>query len=47
MGAMCAVGSLTVNGFGYPTLLFKVVTFILSGLWLIINHTDSRGYDYP
>jgi hypothetical protein len=47
VGAMCAVGSLTVNPFGYPTLLFKMVTFILSGLWLIINHADSRGYDYP
>lgn len=47
VGAMCAVGSLTINPFGYPTLLFKVVSFILSGLWLIINHADSRGYDYP
>jgi uncharacterized membrane protein YccF (DUF307 family) len=47
VGAMCAVGSLTVNSFGYPTLLLKVITFILSGLWLIINHADSRGYDYP
>jgi hypothetical protein len=47
VGAMCAVGTLTVNSFGYPTLMLKVLTFILSGLWLIINHADSRGYDYP
>ena len=47
VGAMCAVGSLAVNGFGYPTLLMKIVTFILAGLWLILNHADSRGYDYP
>jgi hypothetical protein len=47
VGAMCAVGTLTVNSFGYPTLLLKVVTFILAGLWLIINHADNQGYDYP
>jgi len=47
VGAMCAVGTLTVNGYGYPTLLLKVVTFILAGLWLILNHADNQGYDYP
>ena len=47
VGAMCAVGTLTVNGFGYPTLLLKVITFILAGLWLILNHADNQGYDYP
>jgi len=47
VGAMCAVGSLSVNKFGYPTLVLKMITFILSGLWLIVNHADSRGYDYP
>lgn len=47
VGAMCAVGSLTVNSLGYPTLLLKIVTFLLAGLWLILNHADSQGYDYP
>jgi hypothetical protein len=47
VGAMCAVGSLTVNSFGYPALLLKLITFILAGLWLIINHVDNQGYDYP
>jgi len=47
VGAMCAVGTLTVNGFGYPALLLKLVTFILAGLWLILNRADNRGYDYP
>jgi hypothetical protein len=47
VGAMCAAGSLNVNDFGYPTLLIKVVTFLLSGLWLILNFTDNRAYDYP
>ena len=46
-GAMCAAGSLAVNRFGYPTLLLKVVNFLFAGVWLIINHVDNRGYDYP
>jgi hypothetical protein len=47
VGAMCAAGSLNVNGFGYPTLLLKIVTFFLAGLWLILNAADNQGYDYP
>lgn len=46
-GAMCAAGTLNVNGFGYPVLILKIVTFLLAGLWLIVNHADTRGYDYP
>jgi hypothetical protein len=47
VGAMCAVGTISVNSFGYPTLLLKIITFILAGLWLILNHADNQGYDYP
>jgi hypothetical protein len=47
VGAMCAAGTLFVNPYGYPTLILKVVSFLLAGLWLVINHTDSRAYDYP
>ena len=47
VGAMCAVGALTVNGFGYPTLILKLLNFLLAGLWLIFNHADNSGYDYP
>jgi hypothetical protein len=47
VGAMCAAGTLYVNGFGYPTLILKVINFLLAGLWLILNYTDNRGYDYP
>ena len=46
-GAMCAVGSLNVNGWGYPVVIFKIITFILAGLWLILNYADNQGYDYP
>lgn len=47
VGAMCAAGSLNVNSYGYPTLILKIINCMLAGLWLIVNHTDNRGYDYP
>jgi len=47
VGAMCAAGSLHVNGYGYPALILKVVNFVFAGLWLILNYTDNKAYDYP
>ncbi len=47
VGAMCAAGSLNVNEYGYPTLIVKLATFSLCGIWLIVNYTDNRGFDYP
>lgn len=47
IGAMCAAGSLKVNGFGYPTLILKIVSCLLSGLWFIVNYTDNQAHDYP
>ncbi len=47
IGAMCAAGSLKVNGFGYPTLILKMVSCLLAGLWLIVNATDNKADDYP
>lgn len=47
VGAMCAAGTLKVNSWGYPTLLLKIVNWLLAGIWLIMNTTDNRGYDYP
>jgi len=47
VGAMCAAGTLNLNEFGYPTLLLKMLNFILAGLWLILNHADNQAYDYP
>jgi hypothetical protein len=47
IGAMCAAGTLYANPWGYPALLLKIVTFVLAGLWLILNWTDTRAYDYP
>ncbi|MGE5239289.1 MAG: hypothetical protein ACM3ON_10835, partial [Chloroflexota bacterium] len=47
VGAMCAAGTLFVNDYGYPTLVLKIVNFLLAGLWLVLNYTDNRAYDYP
>ncbi len=47
IGAMCAAGSLKVNGFGYPALLLKIVSCLAAGVWLIINHLDNKAPDYP
>lgn len=47
VGAMCASGSLNVNPYGYPALLLKLLTFLMAGLWLLVNHVDNRAWDYP
>ena len=47
VGAMCAAGTLNVNGYGYPVLMLKIVNFLLAGLWLIVNTADNRAEDYP
>jgi hypothetical protein len=46
-GAMCAAGVLNVNPYGYPALVLKLVNFLLSGLWLIMNAVDNQAPDYP
>jgi hypothetical protein len=47
VGAMCAAGSLNANQWGYPAILLRIANFLLAGLWLIVNYTDNKGYDYP
>jgi hypothetical protein len=47
VGAMCAAGSLFADPLGYPVLLVKMVNFLLAGVWLVLNHVDNKGYDYP
>ncbi len=37
----------SVNSYGYPTLILKVFNFVTAGLWLVLNYTDNRAYDYP
>jgi hypothetical protein len=47
VGAMCAVGTLNVNPWGFPALDAKIALFFLAAMWLAINHVDSRARDYP
>ena len=47
VGAMCAAGSLSVNAYGYPALVMKIVNAIACGVWLVLNRLDSHGRDYP
>jgi hypothetical protein len=47
VGAMCAAGSLNVNDYGYPTLVLKMANVFFCGVWMVLNHADSKGYDYP
>jgi len=47
VGAMCAVGTLNVNAYGFPALLTQIGVFFLAAMWLTINHADSQARDYP
>ena len=47
VGAMCAVGTLNVNGYGFPSLLTQIAVFFLAAMWLAINHVDTKARDYP
>jgi hypothetical protein len=47
VGAMCAVGTLQANAFGFPALLAQILVFFLAAVWLVINHVDTRAPDYP
>lgn len=47
VGAMCAVGVLNINPYGFPALILKLGLFLLSCSWLILNYIDNQGRDYP
>ena len=47
VGAMCAAGTFAVNSWGYPALVMKIAVFLGAGAWLVVNHADSLGHDYP
>jgi len=46
-GAMCALGTLNINPYGIPALLLKMAVFFGAMIWLILNHADEQGRDYP
>jgi len=47
VGAMCAVGTLNVNAFGFPALIAQICVFFLAAAWLTVNHVDTHAPDYP
>jgi len=47
VGAMCAVGTLNANAFGFPALVAQMAVFFLATAWLVVNHVDTRAPDYP
>ena len=47
VGAMCATGVLNVNQWGWPALFLKMAVFFSGAAWLVLNHLDNQGYDYP
>ena len=46
-GAMCAVGTLSSNRYGYPLLDLKIISFFVYFIWLAINYLDNRVETYP
>ncbi len=47
VGAMCAVGTLNVNTWGFPALLAQIAVFFSAATWLAVNHADIQAPDYP
>lgn len=47
VGAMCAVGTLNANAYGFPALTAQIVAFFLSAIWLAIHLIDIQAPDYP
>lgn len=47
VGAMCAVGTLNANAYGFPALYAKVATFFAAAVWIILDRADRIGRDYP
>lgn len=47
VGAMCAVGTLNVNAWGFPALLLRIALFFSAAVWLVMNGIDNRAPDYP
>jgi len=46
-GAMCAVGTLSSNSYGFPLLDLKIISFFVYFIWLAINYLDNQIETYP
>jgi hypothetical protein len=47
VGAMCAVGTLNANAWGFPMLYSQIAVFFLAAAWLTLNQVDNQAPDYP
>lgn len=47
VGAMCALGTLNVNAWGFPALFAKLALFFAAGLWLVLDRADRAAPDFP
>jgi hypothetical protein len=47
VGAMCAVGTLNANAYGFPALYAQLALFFFASTWLAINRLDNQARDYP
>ena len=47
VGAMCAVGTLQANAYGFPALYAQLAVFFLASGWLVLHAADARAPDYP
>ena len=47
VGAMCAVGTLNANAWGFPMLYAQITVFFLAAAWLTLNYVDNLAPDYP
>jgi hypothetical protein len=47
VGAMCAVGTLQVNRWGFPALWAQIASLFAAGMWLTLNAVDVRSPHYP
>lgn len=47
VGAMCAVGTLQANAYGFPALYAQLAVFFLASGWLVLHVADARAPDYP
>ncbi|HEX15666.1 MAG: hypothetical protein DRG33_02825 [Deltaproteobacteria bacterium] len=46
-GAMCPVGVLGQNPWGYPTLFVKMFGLFVYGFWIVLNWVDIRVEGFP
>ena len=47
VGAMCAVGTLNANAWGFPMLYAQIAVFFMAAVWLTLNQVDNQAPDYP